>query len=147
MLNKIYTHGQKLILAAGLLFCFVLVRFYEDELFYDPFLNYFRGDYNQMPLPEFDFSKLSLSLLFRYTVNMLISLGLIYVIFKDKMMVRFSIYIYIIAFFVLILSLFLVLHYYGADNNFLVFYIRRFLIQPLFVILFIPAFYYQKRNS
>jgi exosortase F-associated protein len=27
-----------------------------------------------------------------------------------------------------------------------VFYVRRFLIQPLFIILFIPAFYYQKRQ-
>ncbi|MFY7758816.1 MAG: exosortase F system-associated membrane protein, partial [Flavobacterium stagni] len=25
------------------------------------------------------------------------------------------------------------------------FYLRRFLIQPLFLLLFVPAFYYQKR--
>ncbi|WP_374707786.1 exosortase F system-associated protein [Flavobacterium sp. J372] len=32
-------------------------------------------------------------------------------------------------------------------NLLALFYIRRFLIQPLFLILFIPAFYYQRRNS
>jgi exosortase F-associated protein len=30
--------------------------------------------------------------------------------------------------------------------TFVVFYVRRFIIQPLFIILFIPAFYYQKRQ-
>jgi exosortase F-associated protein len=28
----------------------------------------------------------------------------------------------------------------------ILFYIRRFLIQPIFLLLFLPAFYYQKQN-
>ena len=147
MLNKIYSHGIKLVLAVGLLLCFVLVRFYERNLFYDPFLAYFKSDFNQMPLPNFETSRLVLSLIFRYGLNMLISLLLIYLIFKDRMMIRFSFFLYLIAFLFLITSFFLVIHFYGSQNNFLLFYIRRFLIQPLFVLLFIPAFYFQKRNS
>lgn len=147
MLNKIYSQGLKLVLAVGLLLCFVLVRFYEHSLFYDPFLAYFKSDFNQRPLPDFETFRLVLSLVFRYGLNMLISLLLIYLIFKDRMMIQFSVFLYFIAFVFLIMSFFLVIHFYGSQNNFLLFYIRRFLIQPLFVLLFIPAFYFQKRNS
>jgi exosortase F-associated protein len=38
-----------------------------------------------------------------------------------------------------------VVHFLDKENNFVLFYIRRFLIQPLFLLLFIPAFFYQKR--
>ena len=147
MLNKIYSQGIKLVLAVGLLLSFVLVRFYERSLFYDPFLTYFKSNFNQMSLPDFETFRLVLSLVFRYGLNMLISLLLIYLIFKDRMMIRFSVLLYLIAFLFLITSFFLVIHFYGSQNNFLLFYIRRFLIQPLFVLLFIPAFYFQKRNS
>lgn len=147
MLNKMYSRVLKLAAVVTLLLCFVLVRFNENILFYDPFLAYFKGDFNNQPLPEFDVFKLILNLLFRYGLNMLISLGLIYVIFKDWMMIQFSFFLYLIAFAVLLLSFFLVIYFYGAENNFLLFNIRRFLIQPIFVLLFIPAFYFQKQNS
>ena len=146
MLKNRYSYCVKIIVAIGLVFCLALVRFFEEALFYDPFLIYFKGDFNQMPLPNFDAFRLILNLLFRYGLNMLISLGLIYVLFKDKMMIQFSFFLYLIAFLVLMISFFLVLHFYGSDNNFLLFYIRRFLIQPIFVLLFIPAFYFQKQN-
>lgn len=147
MQNRLFSQALKLFSIAVLLLCFIMVRFYENVLFYDPFLAYFKGDFNNMPLPEFTTFRLILSLLFRYGLNMLISLGLIYVIFKDPVMLRFSFVLYFIAFVVLIVALFLVIKIYGSNNNLLLFYIRRFIIQPVFVLLFIPAFYFQKRNS
>lgn len=147
MQNRLFSQAFKLFVIAALLLCFIMVRFYENVLFYDPFLAYFKGDFNNMPLPDFDSFRLILSLLFRYGLNMLISLGLIYVIFKDPVMLRFSFLLYFIAFVVLIVALFLVIKIYGSNNNLLLFYIRRFIIQPIFVLLFIPAFYFQKRNS
>ncbi|GEL09740.1 exosortase F-associated protein [Flavobacterium glycines] len=147
MQNRLFSQALKLFVIAALLLCFIMVRFYENVLFYDPFLAYFKGDFNNMPLPEFTTFRLILSLLFRYGLNMLISLGLIYVIFKDPVMLRFSFVLYFIAFVVLIVALFLVIKIYGSNNNLLLFYIRRFIIQPVFVLLFIPAFYFQKRNS
>lgn len=147
MQNRLFSQALKLFVIAALLLCFIMVRFYENVLFYDPFLAYFKGDFNNMPLPEFTTFRLILSLLFRYGLNMLISLGLIYVIFKDPVILRFSFVLYFIAFVVLIVALFLVIKIYGSNNNLLLFYIRRFIIQPVFVLLFIPAFYFQKRNS
>ncbi len=147
MQNKYFPIVVRLFVVFSLLLCFVLVRFYENILFYDPFLDYFKSDFNNLPLPEFDTFKLILNLLFRYSLNMGISLGLIYVIFKDSMMIRFSVLLYSIAFVLLLITMFLVIHIYGSENNLLLFYVRRFLIQPIFVLLFIPAFYFQKRNS
>ncbi|MEN9910323.1 MAG: hypothetical protein RLZZ540_3482 [Bacteroidota bacterium] len=147
MQNKIYFQSVRLLIILGLILGFALVRYYEGVLFYDPFLNYFKGDFNHMPLPDFDVFRLILNLFFRYGLNMLISLGLIYVIFKDGMMIKFSFFLYLLAFSVLLVLFFLVINFYGADNNFLLFYVRRFLIQPIFVMLFIPAFYFQKQHS
>lgn len=147
MLNKIVTHPVQLLLASGVVFCLVLVRFYEEALFYDPFLSYFKSDFNNLPLPVFNTFLLILNLLFRYGLNMLLSLGLLYVLFKDATMIRFSFYLYLIAFVLLLFSFFLVIYFYGAENNFLLFNVRRFLIQPIFVLLFIPAFYFQKQHS
>ena len=147
MQNKYFPIVVRLFVVFSLWLCFVLVRFYENILFYDPFLGYFKSDFNNLPLPEFDTFKLILNLLFRYSLNMGISLGLIYVIFKDSMMIRFSVLLYSIAFVLLLVTMFLVIYIYGSENNLLLFYVRRFLIQPVFVLLFIPAFYFQKRNS
>lgn len=147
MLNKIYAHSVELVFAVALVFCLVLVRYCQEILFYDPFLEYFKGNFNQMPLPDFKPLQLIWSLLFRYGLNMLLSLGLIYVFFKDKMMIKFSFFLYLIAFVILLVLFFLVIYFYGSENNFLLFYIRRFLIQPIFVLLFIPAFYFQRQHS
>jgi exosortase F-associated protein len=42
---------------------------------------------------------------------------------------------------------FFIVYFFNSDQNLILFYVRRFLIQPLFVILFVPAFYFQKLNQ
>jgi len=124
----------------------VLVRTFEDALFYDPFLNYFKTNYTQLPLPQMETGKLFLHLFFRYLLNTILSLAIIYTIFKNVELVKFSAVLYVIFFIFLIAAFFLTLEFY-ANNKMLIFYIRRFLIQPLFLLLFIPAFYFQERAA
>jgi exosortase F-associated protein len=50
----------------------VLVRAFEDELFYDPF-ELFQSDFNVLPLPSYDLS--FIDWLFRYVLNTVLSLG------------------------------------------------------------------------
>lgn len=147
MLRKIYLHSVKLVLAAVLVFGLILVRFYEEVLFYDPFLSYFRAEYYYLPLPEINFLKLFFGLGFRYFLNSLISIAIIYVLFKDVTIVKFTILLYLLFFVVLMLAFFSSLTLFGEVNKMYLFYIRRFLIQPIFLLLFIPAFYYQKMSS
>ena len=124
---------------------FAVIRMFENQLFYDPFLDFFKSEFQLMPLPTFDGFQLFLSLFLRYLLNSIVSLAIIYVAFKEVELVKFSAVLYGIFFVILTIVFFSIIHFYGNTNNLLLFNIRRFLIQPIFVLLFVPAFYYQKK--
>ena len=136
------------ILQALILFSlFVLVRAFESQLFYDPLLEYFKNDYLYKPIYDMDVTRLSLNMLFRYTLNSVISLGLIWVLFKRLDYLKFSIYFLTLAFTFLIIVFLLLLRDNFESGYLLLFYIRRFIIHPLFLLLLLPAFYYQKISN
>ena len=147
MLQKIINHKVRILLATLLVVMLALVRAYEDVLFYDPFLNYFKTDYHNLPLPKVENLSLFLGLLFRFFLNTVLSLAMIYVLFKDVEAVKFASILYVLFFVVLVILFFSVLSFFGETNKMALFYIRRFLIQPIFLLLFLPAFYFQKQNS
>lgn len=144
MLNKTRDNSLKIPILLVLAFALVAIRAFEVQLFYDPFLLYFEKDFNALPLPFYNPFQLFLGLLFRYGLNSVLSLGVIYIVFNEVEMVRFTAFLYFVFFLILVIFFFLILYFYGNQNNLFLFYIRRFLIQPIFVILFVPAFYYQK---
>jgi exosortase F-associated protein len=147
MLQKLLNHKVRILLATLLVLLLVLIRAYEDVLFYDPFLNYFKTDYYNLLLPEIDNFQLFFGLFLRYFLNTIISLGIIYVLFKDIEAVKFASILYLVFFIILVITFFLVFSFFGETNKMTLFYIRRFLIQPIFLLLFLPAFYYQKQNN
>jgi exosortase F-associated protein len=144
MLNKLLQNKTTVFLVMVLVMLLVFIRVFERQLFYDPFLIYFEGDYMKLPLPEFDNLKLFVGLSFRFFLNTILSLGILYFLFKDKGMISFASILYLFLFAILIVTLFCILYFFNNQENLLLFYVRRFLIQPLFLILFVPAFYYQK---
>jgi len=119
----------------------VLVRIFQRVLFYDPLLAFFESSKKQ--LPPYDSLKLYLSLVFRYALNSLISLGILWVVFKDVAIVKLSA-VLLLVFFIILMGVFAIVLNMQNPSLLIIFYIRRFLIQPLFLILFLPAFYYQK---
>ncbi|NNK27634.1 MAG: exosortase F system-associated protein [Flavobacteriaceae bacterium] len=138
-ISKIISVG----ILAGLL---ILIRVFENELFYDPYLLFFQDDYLRMDYPNREVFKLIAFTTLRYLLNTLISLGIIYIIFKDKSMIKFAAILYVIAYLILlVLFLYFVLN--PRQEDYLIFfYIRRFLIQPIFLLLLLPAFYYFKKS-
>ena len=122
----------------------VLIRFFEDSLFYDPYLTFFQNDYLYLDSPRREVIKLVAFTTLRYVLNSVISLGILYVVFKDKSIVKFSAIIYSIAFSVLIVLFLYFIANPKQEEYYLFFNIRRFLIQPLLLILLLPAFYYNK---
>ncbi|WP_345142447.1 exosortase F system-associated membrane protein [Flavobacterium ginsengiterrae] len=145
MLNKILEHKKAIFISVIIVFCFGLIRAFEKTLFYDPFLVYFESTFKEQPLPNVDLFKLFYNLLFRFALNTFLSLLLIYVLFKDRGVLNFSIFLY--SFFgILLFAMFFIVLFYFPENTWLLFYVRRFIIQPIFVLLFIPAFYYQFQN-
>lgn len=133
---------KTLLLVITFIIGFVFIRLFESEWFYDPFLSYFKGAYQSQTFPEFESFKLFLNLFLRYFLNTLLSLGIIFILFRNKEFLKVASFLYVVFFVLLIVAFFYIVNY--SDNSFVLFYIRRFLIQPLFLLLFVPAFYFQK---
>ncbi|WP_405292542.1 exosortase F system-associated membrane protein [Algibacter sp. Ld11] len=122
----------------------ILIRWFENELFYDPYLTFFHNDYLYIDSPRREVFKLVAFTVLRYVLNGLVSLAILYVVFKDRSIVKFSALVYVMAFMVLICGyLYFVINPQQSDY-YLFFNLRRFLIQPVILILLLPAFYYYK---
>lgn len=132
----------------GILFLLLfVVRGFATDLFYDPLIEYFQNDYLYTIIPEINTWHLVVDLLFRYTINSLISLGIIWLLFKRKDYLKLSGFFLMVAFMVLIIVFVFLLKDKFESGYLLPFYIRRFIIHPLFLLLLLPAFYYQKLSN
>ncbi|MCB4799913.1 exosortase F system-associated membrane protein [Neotamlana laminarinivorans] len=142
-MSKAFTY----LIIAVLFVMLILIRFFEDNLFYDPYLTFFQNDYLYIDSPRRELAKLLVNIVFRYVLNTTISLAIIYMFFKEKSIVKFSGVIYGVAFVILIiLYLYFVINP-RQEDYYLFFNIRRFLIQPILLLLLLPAFYYQKKQN
>lgn len=132
--------GAMIILMAG-------VRYFQYELFYDPFLDYFKAPVDSRIFPEPNMIRMHLSLLGRFALNTFLSLGVIMIIFRRATYLRFSVFFYAILLTVLfgVWQYMLICEFCHGDMA--AFYVRRFLIQPLPMLLLIPAFYYQELQN
>jgi exosortase F-associated protein len=139
--NKFTISGLRIAGIVLLIVVFACIRIFQETLFYDPLLEFFKHE--DKVVPQYDGFKLFLSLGFRYFLNSAVSVGILWLAFKDGQVVKLSAILLACFFIVLAVILFIVLGL-KEPNLLLVFYIRRFLIQPLFLILFLPAFYYQR---
>ncbi|MFD2910000.1 exosortase F system-associated protein [Flavobacterium ardleyense] len=144
MLNELLKDKKRIALLFLSFVGLVLVRAFESQLFYDPFLSFFKSEYQNKPLPSFDSLQLFFGILIRYILNTLLSLSIIYLVFKQVALVKFTALLFVVLFVILALLFFSVLLLSEQSDYLVLFYLRRFLIQPLFLILFIPAFYYQQ---
>lgn len=129
----------------------MLVRAFENEWFYDPFIRHFKGENYFYTVPDYQMVTLLLSTLARYTLNTILSVVVLYFIFKSASQVRFWIFFYFSSA-VVLMALFLLLLSFLPAYYEVFFYVRRFLIQPLFLLILLPAAYLeslhkQKTNS
>lgn len=132
---------------ALLCFLLVLIRFFEESLFYDPYLTFFKNDYLYVDSPRREVAKLVAFTTLRYGLNTLISLGIIFLFFKDRGMLKFSAVIYALAFVVLIFVYLYFVVNPRQEDYYMFFNVRRFLIQPVILILLLPAFYYYRLKN
>ncbi|MCB0398558.1 MAG: exosortase F system-associated protein [Winogradskyella sp.] len=134
------------LLAILLLLVLVAIRGFEDDLFYDPYLKFFENDYLYIDNPRREVAKLVFFTSIRFLLNTLASLGIIYLVFQDKIMIKFSVLLYAIAYVLLLIPFLYFVINPRQEDYYLFFNIRRFLIQPIGLILLLPAFYYYKLN-
>lgn len=127
-----------------LFFSLVLIRAFESELFYDPFIVFFQNDYLYTAIPEFEYDKLFLSLAARFFLNSILSIGILYVVFEKLGYVVLAMKLYFFGFILLAIA-YAVLLSTGFEKGYLLpFYIRRFLVHPLFLLLLLAALFYEK---
>ncbi|QED38179.1 exosortase F system-associated protein [Antarcticibacterium arcticum] len=124
----------------------VFIRYFEARIFYDPLLEFYHSDYLKDTTPNFETLELLLNVFYRFFLNSIISLAIIYVAFLDKSILKFSFLLYAILF-VIAFPVLMFLIFTIENHNFLaLFYVRRFFIHPIFVIILLPAFYYYRLN-
>src|SRR5690554_2969084 len=99
-MNKIL----KLIWFSVLIGLLILIRVFEDKLFYDPYLLFFKNDYLYIDSPRREIFKLAAYTSLRYVMNSIISLAILFVLFKDKSIIKFSTLIFVVAY-ILFMSL------------------------------------------
>lgn len=137
----------KYILLFGLFTLLIFIRVFEDVLFYDPYLTFFQNDYLYFDSPRREVLKVTLFTTLRYMLNSIISLGILYVVFKDKNIIKFSTFIYVVAFIILMaIYLYFVVNP-KQEDYYLFFNVRRFIIQPIILMVLLPAFYYNKLKT
>lgn len=134
----------KWLLVALMVVGLAFVRFFEDQIFYDPFAAYFKNDYLNLAFPDYEFWPLLTSMTLRFVLNTFFSLAIVQILFQDKKLTQFAGVLYAVFFVLLVSVFFTLIHFAEQHQYFVLFYVRRFLIQPLFVLLFVPAFYYQR---
>jgi len=111
-------------------FGLIAVRMFEEPLFYDPFLQYFKSADKNAIFP---------------LLNLIFSLVIVQFLFKNTKWTAQAAALIVIAF-----AITLPIYLYCIHTNFEIgylfsFYIRRFVIQPLVLLLIIPVFYYRRK--
>ena len=123
----------------------VSVRFLEDKIFYDPFLAFFKGDYKVAQIPEFLWGKLIISHFFRFFLNLFFSAVVIHFMFLNKKWTLQAVVLITVAF-LFFFPIYLWCLYTKMEIGYLfTFSVRRFVIQPIILLLIIPIFYYRKK--
>ena len=135
---------SKLILIGLSFVLLVLIRVFENKLFYDPFISYYKNiNYFEREAPNYELTTIIISTFVRYFINSIISLFILFIAFRKREIISFSILFYTISFIALISFYTILLVNFSDDIKQVFFYIRRFLIQPIFILILLPAFYYQ----
>jgi exosortase F-associated protein len=119
------------------------LRYVADRFLYDPFAQFFQPDL-PLPMPEYDVWRLFWSINLRFLGNASLSLLLIYSLFKRSDWLKIALILLLLQH-VLCLAAYL----YFAHHHFQIglhpsYYVRRFLLQPLMLLVLLAIFYYQQ---
>lgn len=125
-----------------LLVMFVLVRHFEYAYFYDPFMKFYQERFLEGTI-IYNF-QLYFNVFLRFLINCIISLSILWIVFKNTGILKFSLIIFA-GFFIILFPVFIYLMNNIQPNDYLAaFYVRRFLVHPLLILILLPAFYYHQ---
>ena len=137
MRSKVGKISVALLALVGLL----LIRFYESNWFYDPFLSYYAYDYLHQPFPAVDMPRLLEDYAWRFGLNSALSWVILRMVFGRTAYDRVILRSYVVLFLVLLFAISALL-LLDLQWPMVLFYLRRFLIQPIWLLLCAGALWY-----
>ncbi len=137
---------RKHIIAVLLLFLLMAIRLFEKRFFDDGLIDFFKHDYLNSSLPAVSAVKVLWVDSVRYGLNAIISILILHLYFKSSELGKFLGLFFVFFYFISLLSMLYALQTYQAGHYLVLFYSRRFLIQPLLLLLLFPALWMQQKN-
>jgi len=123
------------------------VRLLENDLFYDPFISFFKSSFQSQPLPDLNKGLYLISTLSRYFINLLFTVVIIWLLYKNKEYVKATLWVHLFACIILLGVFFILVPLEEEWVKMALFYIRRFLIHPLLLFILIPGFYLASKTN
>lgn len=136
----------KILIILGLVGVLAMIRLYEYSFFYDPFMYFFEQAFQEGETLDFT-AAMFLNLFFRFLLNTLVSLTILWIAFSNWGIIKFASLIYG-GFLLILFPLFIYLMNHVDPRDYLAaFYVRRFLAHPLLILILLPAFYYYRLTT
>jgi exosortase F-associated protein len=124
-----------------------LVRWLENDLFYDPFIAYFKSNFQLQLLPDIDKGRYLISILSRYLINLSFTVFIIWLSYKSKEFVKATLWVHLFSFIILLAAFFILGPLDDEWVKMTLFYIRRFLIHPILLFILVPGFYFISKTK
>ena len=83
----------------------------------------------------------------RFLLNDFFTIGLIYSLFRERKYVVFALWVQLAGFVFLLVPYFILKLNFPTYNGPLISYLHRLILNPTFLLLLIPAFYYQRSRA
>ncbi len=125
----------------------VLIRNFQSSLFYDPFLEYFANDAADKVLPNYDAFTLYANVMLRYAINATISIVIIALVFWNKSITISAIKVYTVLGIVVMMVYIVMIENHFPMGEKVLFFMRRLLIQPLVLLILLPAYYFIQQRA
>ena len=130
-----------------LLILLVLIRLFENELFDDHLLGFFQYSYLEEGLPEVSFLEVYKVISLRFFFNAILSILILLLLFPQKNLLKFLLIFYGFGFVLLSFLFHYEWHHYVPGEYLFLFYVRRLLIQPIFLFILIPALVFHQMEK
>lgn len=95
-------------------------------------------------VPDFEATKFFFSKYFRFLLNDSLALGILWALFQEKKYMSFAFVVFLLEAFVMMPVYTLSAIWFWDETKFFISHLHRLVVNPFFMMLLIPAFFYQK---
>lgn len=135
------------IMIVVLLLGIIGVRYFEVALFQDELNDYFHSDFQNIPIPQLSIIESVASTSLRFLMNTVLSLWILWFLYKRETYVKASLWVYLFAYIILISSFVVFIQLDAQWVKMALFYVRRFLIHPLLLFILVAGCYFLKTKG